>query len=371
MTGRRTALSDRLHEGAPGWLRVAAVASMIVVPGLVLAFAGDTLGYDFAAYRSAAQRVLDGQPLYDPNVAVAGGFAIFLYPPPSVVLFIPFVPMAWLPAVWLWTAILFASVVAAVALMPVAPGVRWLMLLLAGLSWPVAYSLKLGQVGPLLLLVFVVCWRAIDRQRTFGISSALGGLLKLQPFLLVAWAFATRRPVAVTAALATVVVAVLATLPIVGMQSYADYVALLSRVSDAVTTPHNAAPGAIAYQLGAPEEVARTIQLGALVLSLVVVLVAMWRSTLVGLMAVIVASQLLSPLLWDHYAIVLLVPVAFLLDRGHAWAAAIPLALSTPLVVVMPAAAVPVAFAICLVAPVLVERGRDGLGVRRPVAAAG
>jgi hypothetical protein len=48
----------------------------------VLAVAGDTLGYDFRAYLDAAHRLLDGQPLYDRTVDVAGGFAIYLYPPP-------------------------------------------------------------------------------------------------------------------------------------------------------------------------------------------------------------------------------------------------------------------------------------------------
>jgi hypothetical protein len=261
--------------------------------------------------------------------------------------------------------------VAAVALLPAGGTTRWATLLLAGLMWPVAYSLKLGQVGPLLLLVFAIAWRAIDRPRPFGLATALGGLLKLQPFLLVAWAFVTRRREAVVVAAATVAIAVVITLPLVGVASWADYVALLGRVSDAVTTAHNASPGAIAYQLGASEALARAIQAASLVATLAVAVLAVRRSTLAGLMAVVVASQLLSPLLWDHYAIVLLIPVAFLLDRGHAWAAAVPLVLSTPLTVVVPLAAVPVAFGVCLVAPLLVERGRNGIGVPRPVTASG
>ena len=42
-------------------------------------------------------------------------------------------------------------------------------------------------------------------------------------------------------------------------------------------------------------------------------------------MAVIV-SQLLSPILWDHYALLLLLPVAWLVDRGHWWAVVFVLA---------------------------------------------
>ena len=30
----------------------------------------------------------------------------------------------------------------------------------------------------------------------------------------------------------------------------------------------------------------------------------------------VIASQLLSPILWDHYALLLLLPVAWLVDRG-------------------------------------------------------
>ena len=43
-------------------------------------------------------------------------------------------------------------------------------------------------------------------------------------------------------------------------------------------------------------------------------------------MVAVVATQLVSPLLWDHYAVVLLLPTAWLLARGAWWALAIPLA---------------------------------------------
>ena len=46
-----------------------------------LATAGATPGYDYGAFAHAAQRLLGGQPIYDPNVDVARGFAIHLSPP--------------------------------------------------------------------------------------------------------------------------------------------------------------------------------------------------------------------------------------------------------------------------------------------------
>ena len=52
----------------------------------------------------------------------------------------------------------------------------------------------------------------------------------------------------------------------------------------------------------------------------------LWLPAVPSYLVAVVASQLLSPILWDHYAIVLLLPVAWLIDRGWTWAALIPLA---------------------------------------------
>ena len=72
-----------------------------------------------------------------------------------------------------------------------------------------------------------------------------------------------------------------------------------------------------------------------------VVVSALWLSAPASYMVALVASQLLSPILWDHYALLLLVPVAWLLDRGHRWAVLIPLATSVVLVGVDPARGLP------------------------------
>ena len=61
-------------------------------------------------------------------------------------------------------------------------------------------------------------------------------------------------------------------------------------------------------------------------------------------------------LLWDHYAMLLLLPVAWLLARRQWWAILVPLATSWPLLAITPAIAYPAVFFICLVALVLVGR---------------
>jgi hypothetical protein len=49
-----------------------------------------------------------------------------------------------------------------------------------------------------------------------------------------------------------------------------------------------------------------------------------WASPVASLQVTIVASQLLSSPLRDHYAVQLLLPVAWLVSRGRVWAAFVP-----------------------------------------------
>ena len=106
---------------------------------------------------------------------VAGPFAIYLYPPPFAVVFIPLALFPDALGLWIWIVGCIAMTAAAIALLPVRRDVRWVVLLLAGLDWPVVYAIKLGQVGPLLLLVFAIGWRLLDPMPGSG-SSARQGL---------------------------------------------------------------------------------------------------------------------------------------------------------------------------------------------------
>jgi hypothetical protein len=92
---------------------------------------------------------------------------------------------------------------------------------------------------------------------------------------------------------------------------------------------------------------------------LLCLVVALRGSAVASYLAIVTASQMLSPVAWDHYAMLLLVPVAWLLDRGRWWAAAIPLATSLLLFDLVPPLAYPVSFWVTLL--VLVGEGlREG-----------
>ena len=80
-----------------------------------------------------------------------------------------------------------------------------------------------------------------------------------------------------------------------------------------------------------------------------------------GYLVTVVASQLVSPILWDHYAMLLLLPVAWLLERRQWWSVAVPV-LQGPLVLnVVP----PLVWLAGYAAVVL---GVAWLGTRRPIA---
>jgi alpha-1,2-mannosyltransferase len=292
---------------------------------LVLGVAGRTFGYDFEAYSAAAQRLVNGERLYDPAVSVAGGFAIYLYPPPFALAMAPLVLLPEAVARGVWVIGMGLCLPLGASLLPTRRNVRWAVVCLGALSWPFLYSVKLGQVGPLLFVLFAMAWRWRDRATPLGASIAVGALIKVQPALLVLWAAATGRWRAAGVAIGVAVAAAAIATAFMGIGVWTDYIALLGRVSSAVTTPHNCSPGAALYQAGLPETVAEAGQWISMAVTAAAVLL-IWRygRSEVGLMGAIVASQLLTPLLWDHYAMLLLLPTAWLLQRGRTWAAIFP-----------------------------------------------
>jgi alpha-1,2-mannosyltransferase len=337
-------------------LRVAyalALAGALVWAALIVlatASAG-SLGFDYLAYDLAADRLLAGEPLYDPDAQSTGAFGLYFYPPPFALLVVPFAILPTEIAVWAWTLGLVGVSLAAIWLLPVSPRVRWAVLLLAALSWPLVYAIKLGQVGPVLLLTFVVGWRWIDRPVPLGVSAAIGAVIKIQPALLIPWAIVTgRRRAAVVAVALGGALAVAATV-VAGPQAWLDELSLLGRVSRPVLTEHALGFGRLAYEAGVSEQLSTVIHWANLALVIAVVGLVTWRgSAVASYLAVVIASQFATPVLWDHYALVLLLPVAWLLERRAWWAAAIPLASTTLIVGMTPGIAYPVAFWVTLLA---------------------
>jgi alpha-1,2-mannosyltransferase len=337
--------------------------------GAVLAVAGDTLGYDFLAYHRAAGRVLAGQPVYDLSFEVSGGFGLFYYPPMFAPLILPFGLLSEAAATWAWISLLIAAFAFGVAILPVSRTVRWWILLAAGVSWLLPYAIKLGQVGPLLFLLFAIGWRWLDSPVRLGVASALGTAVKLQPGVVLVWALLTRRWMAVLVAVVVLVVLSAAATVLAGVDAWSDFVRLVGQVGDPIRTPRNATPGAIAFQLGVPAELATVIQWASTLAVLAIVVLASRRATAeAGYLVAVTASQAISPILWDHYAVLLLLPVAYLCAAGRWWALLIPLATAAPLLGLGPPIIFPIAFAVVLMATFVT--GVAGQGNRSRVAGA-
>jgi alpha-1,2-mannosyltransferase len=347
-----TADLGRLGRAA---LPIVAILSLVVGLVVGLAGAGDTLGFDFLAYHQAAVRLLDGQPLYDMSYQQTGGFGLFYYPPTFAPLIVAFGWLSPEAAVRLWAGLLVAASLLAIAILPVSRTVRWWILLLAGLSFPYIYAVKLGQVGPVLLLTTAIGWRWLDEPIRLGASAAIGTAVKLQPGLLLVWALLTRRFRAVAVGAAVLLaLAVLATL-LAGADAWGDFLTLVRAVSDPITTPHNFTPGAVAYQLGLSPAAAGLLQTASTIAALVLLLGAIrWAVPEASYLAAVVVSQLISPILWDHYAVLLLLPVAYLLAAGRWWALVIPLVTAWPLVGLTPPILYPLAFWGTLIATITV-----------------
>src|SRR5450759_1869468 len=140
----------------------------------------------------------------------------------------------------------------------------------------------------------------MDRASVVGAATAIGALIKVQPGLLAVWAIATGRYRAAAIGIsATVALAAAATL-VTGAGAWATYVDLLRGLGGTLTTSHNFAPGAVAFQAGAPQSVATAVQLASVAVA-VAALLAAWRfaSPVASLQVTIIGSQLLSSPLRD------------------------------------------------------------------------
>ena len=336
-------------------LPIVAVLSIAVGVGATLAVAGKTLGFDFLAYHQAAERLLGGRPLYDMSYRETGGFGLFYYPPTFAPFLIPFGVLDANTATWAWIGISIAAFVIGALAMPVSMTVRWATILLAGWSFPFVYAVKLGQVGPILFFLFALGWRWLDRPVALGIAGALGAAIKLQPGLILVWALLTSRLRAVAAGAIVLAALAVVTTVVAGPGAWTDFVTLIRTVSDPIRTEHNFTPGAIAFASGSSVEVAGLIQLlSTAAAAILVVASTRWATDEASYMIAVIASQLVSPILWDHYALLLLLPVAYLLASGRWWAAVIPLVTAWPLVGVTPPVAYPIVFWATLIGVFLV-----------------
>ena len=228
------------------------------------------------------------------------------------------------------TAATLAAAIVAVTLMlwwaaPRSVTKWWLLAALLALGWqPTLTSIRNGQVGVVIAALGIAGWFALRKRHdlTGGLIIGVAGALKLYPVLLAG--LLLRRPRALAgfigvALLAFAVVAVAAGLSEV--QSYREAASLV--VDRFGLAPNNASLWARLAQFGMPVQLAQIAGIGGtlVALTLLVAPVAdrtpLWASDVEDFRtgALICLTLLLSPITWDHYFFLLILPV-WLTFRG-------------------------------------------------------
>jgi alpha-1,2-mannosyltransferase len=304
------------------WLRrirgTAGPALMLIT--IVVVFLPLSRTYDLGVFLKAGSAVIHGLRVYPrPGTpAVYSGFS-FVYPYFAVW---PFIPLAALsPA--LGTAMFFAICSGAViaACFAAAGGDSRPAVLVLCTSFTIT-GLQLGALSPLLMAGVVFLWRLRDRPLAFALLAAPVVACKLFLVPLLAWPLLARR----YRAFAWASVATLAVLAIgfaVGPLGAAPYLRLLSALGAHEARAGFGLIGALrSAGLASAGAEAVALALAAAVLASAYVHVRRAGDERVLFCAGVVASLLLTPVLWSHY-LILLEAGLLVLDAPRRWFAAL------------------------------------------------
>lgn len=263
-------------------------------------------------------------------------FSIPVYPAPANLAVVPFSALPfWLAGV-LFTILSIGAMIVALRLLDVRD---WHCYALALISWPFLFSLDLGAVGPILLLGCAVVWRTRDRLWPPAIALAAIVVAKLFPWPLALWLLITKRFRALALAVALGVAVTVLAWATIGFAGLAQYPQMLSNLSY-IQEARAVSLVAVLLAVGVPGSVASALALAAAG----ALLLLAWRFAsrpdgdrrAFGL--AVMAALTASPIVWDHYMVLLFVPIALLSPRFSAWWF-VPL--STPFLVVLSALIVP------------------------------
>ena len=269
---------------------------------------------DFWTFWSAGRDVLHGHSPYPalqslPHEAYRK-FAPFVYPPVTA---FTMVPLALLPY-WAAKVVYLLLSVGAIALSMRLLGVRdWRCFGAVFACAPAYAAVGLGAVGPFLALGAALAWRYRDRAVVAGLAVAYVISAKLFLWPLWFWLVRTRRYRAAAVAAGAGLGAVLASWAAIGFAGLREYPQLLGRLTELVG-PHGYSIYALERSLGIGNIAAeRSLYVFAFVaLALVALFVRDDRRVFV---AVIAISLFATPILWPHYLVLLVVPIALVTTR--------------------------------------------------------
>jgi hypothetical protein len=218
-------------------------------------------------------------------------------------------PIALLPATVagaLWQLLIVGCLIAALAIV----GVRdWRLFAIVLFSFPAVSSLKLGNIDAFLALGCALAWRwRNERGLRLAVCVAATVTVKLLLWPLLLWLALTgrRRQAFQSAAIAAAVT--LLAWGVIGFSGFTSYPHLLSALTDAFgTRSYSLLAAAARLSLPAPRLFP---VLAALCLCGVCVRLARRGRELDALIAAVAAGILASPIVWLHYAVILMIVLA-------------------------------------------------------------
>jgi hypothetical protein len=264
--------------------------------------------WDFRAFYRGAAAYLHGHSPYPmASLAALTNKQNFVYPLPVAGLFAPFALLPFGVAAGLFAALNVAALALTLRALNVTDP-RCYVVALIGL--PSQYALKLGTIMPILALLLALAWRYRDRTRVAVPVLALLVLAKVFLWPIGVWYLATRRVGAVVgASLVALGLLGLSVVP-VGLEPIRAYPHLLSVLSNYEST-FSWSVTTFGVSLGMAPHLAAFLQylVGGGVLLGAVLLAR--RGDLRGSFALAVGASLaLSPIVWGHYFVLCLVPLA-------------------------------------------------------------
>jgi hypothetical protein len=290
--------------------RWALMSSLVIVAAITLYrnATGTQYGFDFhGGIWRAGQDVLAGRsPYLAPyahNLLVIGN--AYIDPPLLAVLSIPFSILPFALGVALWNLVCVAALVSALMLLGVRD--RWVYLL-ALCSFPFMSSLILGQPDGLFALAGAVAWRYRD---SLPGALAVGVLIaaKLLAWPLLLWLLVTRRIRCSAIAVVSAAALLLLSWAAIGFKGLVDYPKLLAADAHAFETRSNGVVAGV-MRLGASQQLATGLAIACAAAVVLAIVHVARRSDQGYFAAAIVAGLLVSPVLWSHYLVLLLVPLA-------------------------------------------------------------
>lgn len=320
--------------------RVLTIGPVLIAGPILLVYTANHVGnhvfFDFkGGLYNAGVSILHGHSPYWPHflarqaaIMRAGGlalgetthnaFSIPVYPALANVLV---VPLALLP---FWVASVLYSLIAtgAMGLSLWWLEVRdWRCYALVLISWPFLFAAYLGAIGPFLVLGTAAAWRWRDRIVRPAVAIASIVAIKVFPWPLGVWLLITRRYRALAWTVAIGVALTFGAWAVIGFHGMLQYPQMLSQMSF-IQQSRAVSIVAILLIAGVPASVATVVMVAVTV----GVLYAAWR--LAGgpdgdrraFSLVILAALCGTPIVWEHYMVLLFVPIALVSPRlSAAW----------------------------------------------------